>query len=139
MKTTYVILFTSLILFGLDLQNSFAQQLGANPKAKLFKVNWQLQITDPDFELKYYKLDDSAYKAFLPKTSWRCNSSSTKKHGNILIKKLKCDYSVEKTGTVTTTVSCSPDRRYSEADLEIYDERKDLTFQVMLNCRIRPN
>lgn len=100
-----------------------------------FKVNWQLQVTDPDFELKYYKLDEGTYKAFLPKTSWRCSTSATQKHGNILVKKLLCDYSIEKTGTVTTTVSCSPERPYSEAVLEIFDERKNLTFQLMLNCR----
>lgn len=115
--------------------NSYAQKAETKSASKGFKVNWQLQITDPEFELKYYKLDDRAYKAFLPKTSWRCNTGATEKKGNIVMKKLMCDYSVEKAGTVTTTVSCSPDRPYSETVLEIYDERKDLTFQVMLNCR----
>jgi hypothetical protein len=104
-------------------------------KGDAFKVRWELQITDPEFELKYYKLDEATYKAFLPKTGWRCRTSETQRRGNIQLKKLYCDYSIEKTGTVTTTVSCSPERPYSEVILELFDERKDLNFQVMLNCR----
>lgn len=102
------------------------------------KVQWQLQITDPDFELKYQNLDDKKYKAFLPKTGWRCHTTETEVRGPIHLKKLHCDYSVEKTGTVTTIVSCSPDRPYSEAFLELYDERKEITFQIMLNCKSTP-
>ncbi len=122
----YIFLVVGLCFLG---QKSMAQ---GNSE---FKASWQLQITDPDFELKYFKLDEGPYKAFLPKTSWRCSTSKTEKRGNIVVKKLSCDYSIEKAGTVTTTVSCSPERPYSEAVLEIFDERKKLTFQLMLNCR----
>ena len=135
---------TSTILYGLFF-TLFSTQLYAQgnqdiPQKRIkkeapFHVRWELQITDPEFELKYYKLDDKAYKAFLPKTSWRCNTTETQKRGQIELKKLFCDYSVEKAGTVRTTVSCSPERPYSEAVLEIYDEKKDLTFHIMLNCR----
>ena len=123
---------------GILSQTLYAQgdQVTEYPKEKKeFNVRWELQVTDPDFELKYYKLDGEDYKAFLPKTSWRCSTSKTQRRGNIVLKKLFCDYSVEKTGTVTTTVSCSPERPYSEATLDIFDERKNLTFQIMLNCR----
>lgn len=120
------ILYFSFIYFP----NTLAQVNGTESDIK-----WELQITDPEFELKYFKLGPSDYKAFMAKTSWRCSTSATQKRGKIELKKLFCDYSVEKTGTVTTTVSCSPSRPYSEATLEIYDERKDLSFQVMLNCR----
>ncbi len=130
-----------LVVLGLMITPiTFAQTVPSNqvtqyPESKDFKVRWELQITDPEFELKYYKLDEKTYKAFLPKTSWRCSTSPTQTRGNIILKKLYCDYSVEKTGTVTTTVSCSPERPYSETILELFDERKKLTFQVMLNCR----
>ncbi len=99
------------------------------------QYRWDLQVTDPDFELVNYKLDQKPFKPYLKKTSWRCETSETEENGPRQIKKLICDYSVEKAGTVTTIVSCSHQRPYSEGFLELYDERKKLTFQVMLTCR----
>lgn len=96
---------------------------------------WDLQVTDPDFELVNYKLDDKSFKPYLKKTSWRCEASKKEVNGPRQMRKLHCDYSVEKAGTVTTIVSCSQQRPYSEGFLELFDERKGLTFQVMLTCR----
>lgn len=100
-------------------------------------MRWDLQVTDPDFELTNYKLEDKDFKPYLKKTSWRCQVSEITKKGSISVRSLYCDYSVEKAGTVKTFVSCSKDRSYSEGTLELYDERKDLTFQVMLTCRVK--
>lgn len=105
-------------------------------QAETPEIRWDLQVTDPEFELVNYRLDKKAHKPYLKKTSWRCQSGETEFKGQIALKKLSCDYSIEKAGTVTTIVSCSPKRPYSEGFLELYDERKDLTFQVMLTCRV---
>lgn len=119
-------------LFSLGLlQNlTFAQE------EKASTIRWDLQVTDPDFELTNYKLDEKTFKPYLKKTSWRCDVSETTQKGIISIRSLHCDYSVEKAGTVKTFISCSKERTYSEGVLELYDERKDLTFQVMLTCRV---
>ncbi|MEC7278018.1 MAG: hypothetical protein VXV96_16980 [Bdellovibrionota bacterium] len=106
----------------------------AQSKAQNFR--WDLQVTNPDYELVNYKLDAKEFKPYLKKTSWRCSTGETEQRGNISLKKLTCDYSIEKAGTVTTAVSCSKERPYSENYLELYDERKDLTFQVMLKCQL---
>lgn len=98
---------------------------------------WDLQVTDPEFELTNYKLEEKEFKPYLKKTSWRCQVSEPTFKGPIAIRSLMCDYSVEKAGTVKTFVSCSSERPYSEGVLELYDERKDLTFQVMLTCRVK--
>lgn len=99
------------------------------------KIRWDLQITDPDFELKNYKLDEKKFKPFLDKTSWRCFTGETETKGNMELKSLSCDYSVEKAGTVATVISCSPERKYSEGFFDLYDERKNLNFKIMLTCR----
>lgn len=100
-------------------------------------IRWDLQVTDPDYELVNYNLDAKSFKPYLKKTSWRCQTGVTEQKGALFMKSLTCDYSVEKAGTVKTIVSCSKDRKYSEGFLELYDERKDLTFQVMLTCRVK--
>lgn len=99
-------------------------------------IRWDLQVTDPDFELVNYKLEDQTFKPYLKKTSWRCETGETEKKNSLEIKKLTCDYSIEKAGTVSTIVSCSDQRPYSEGNLELFDERKNLTFKVMLTCRV---
>lgn len=99
-------------------------------------IRWDLQVTDPQFDLINYKLENKVFKPYLKKTSWRCEVSETEMKGKLEIKTLLCDYSVEKTGTVKTAVSCSPQRKYSEAFLELFDERKNLTFKVMLTCNV---
>tara|TARA_B110000908_G_C10007814_1_gene337129 strand:+ start:155 stop:571 length:417 start_codon:yes stop_codon:yes gene_type:complete len=96
---------------------------------------WQLQITDPDFELIYSDLDGNSRKAYLNKTSWRCSTGPTEVTNGIELKSLLCNYSIEKTGTVKTLVSCSKAKPYGETSLKLYDQRKDLTFTVMLLCR----
>ncbi|GEM_PF-2293802 len=103
---------------------------------KDIKIRWDLQITDPQYELVNYNLEAKAFKPFLKKTSWRCKVGETESKGTLRLKTLTCDYSVEKTGSVKTIISCSPERPYSEGFLELYDQRKDITFQVMLTCRV---
>jgi hypothetical protein len=122
------LIFCSCLLFN---GSVFCQDEGVT------ELRWDLQVTDPDFELTNYKLEDKTFKPYLKKTSWRCQVSETTKKGPLSIRSLLCDYSVEKAGTVKTFVSCSKERPYSEGVLELYDERKDLTFQVMLTCRVK--
>jgi hypothetical protein len=97
--------------------------------------NWQLQITDPDFELLYTNLDKGSKKAYLNKTSWRCSTGATEVKNGIELKSLFCNYSVNQAGTVKTFVSCSNEKPYGETSLELYDQRKKITFTVMLLCR----
>ncbi len=104
-----------------------------NNRASLFR--WDLQITNPDFELKNIQLGEKSHKPYLEKTSWRCWTHQTEKKGSQEIKSLSCSYSIKKTGRLTTLISCSPERPYSEGTLELYDERKNLTFKIMLICR----
>ncbi len=131
MKKIFSLKFFILCTYFLFNGVSFGKETGGQ------ELRWDLQVTDPEFELTNYKLEEKAFKPYLKKTSWRCQVSETTKKGPISIRSLLCDYSVEKAGTVKTFVSCSKDRPYSEGVLELYDERKDLTFQVMLTCRVK--
>ena len=131
MKSTRVLLSLILLMvLPVMIPNSLGQDGGSS-------LRWDLQITDPDYELVNYNLDEKSFKPYLKKTSWRCQTGVTEQKGNLFLKTLMCDYSVEKAGTVKTIVSCSNERKYSEGFLELYDERKDLTFQVMLTCRVK--
>lgn len=96
---------------------------------------WQLQVTDPSFELSYTRLDEKSFRPFLKKTSWRCQVGPLINKSNLEVRELYCDYSVKKAGTIKTTVSCGPQKHYNEVSLELYDEKKELTFNVMLLCR----
>lgn len=98
---------------------------------------WQLQITDPEFELIYTNLDNSSRQAYLAKTSWRCSTGETEIKNDIHLKSLFCDYSITKAGTVKTLVSCSKEKPYGETSLELFDQRKNITFTVMLLCRAK--
>jgi hypothetical protein len=98
------------------------------------EFRWDIQVTDPDFELKNYKLDKKAFKPYLEKTSWRCKVGPEEVNNGIYLRELDCDYSIEKAGTVKTRVSCSEKRKYGEVFVELFDERKNLTFQLMLKC-----
>lgn len=98
------------------------------------QMRWDVQVTDPEFELKNYKLEQKSFKPYLKKTSWRCQVGPEESDNGISKRDLFCDYSVEKAGTVKTTVSCSKQKPYSEGSFELFDERKNLTFQVMLKC-----
>lgn len=128
-----MIFFRFLLTLSLVLNFSLGAQETETPKSS---IRWDLQVTDPQFDLVNYKLEGVPFKPYLKKTSWRCEVSETEKKGKLEIKNLFCDYSVEKAGTVKTAVSCSPQRKYSEAYLELFDEKKNLTFQVMLTCNV---
>jgi hypothetical protein len=96
---------------------------------------WDLQVTDTEFELTNHQLDQNKFKAFLPKTTWRCQVSPTRIKGELNLRTISCDYSVKKAGTFSTIISCSKDREYNEVSFDLYDQRKDLLFKVMLLCR----
>ena len=100
---------------------------------------WDLQITNPQFDVKYTRLNKEAYKPYLKKTSWRCQVGPVHlknlPKGALQWRSLLCNYSVKKTGQVTTFVGCSSPRPYGEGVLELFDERKNLTFKIMLSCR----
>jgi hypothetical protein len=105
--------------------------------AQASQFDWSLQITDPQFELQNTPLPDSHHKQYLPKTAWRCSVSEIVIKGGIESRELSCDYSIEKTGAFTTYTSCSNERDYSESKVTLSDERKNLTFQLLLLCRSR--
>lgn len=96
---------------------------------------WEIQITDPEFELSYKKLSDEGYQPYMKKTSWRCFVTPEERKRDRSIRKMRCNYSIKKTGKVTTVLSCSNEKTYDEVTFELFDEKKNLTFSVMLLCR----
>ena len=118
------------ILIELCLMRSSMSQQNS-PKAN---YRWDLQVTNPEFELINHKLSKKQFRPYLKKTSWRCEVGETEEKNNLEIRSLTCDYSIKKAGIVKTRVSCSSQRPYSEANLELFDEKKLLTFKIMLTC-----
>lgn len=101
----------------------------------LYAAKWSVQVTYPDYEVKNFKLDDMEYKAFLPKTSWRCWVGETQFSNKQELKSLRCNFSVEKTGEFSQVVSCGDKKPFSEVVLDLKDERKNLDFKIHLICR----
>ena len=99
------------------------------------RYKWEVQVTDPEFELNYKTLGEKGHKPFLKKTSWRCYIGPTTQKNGIELRNFRCNYSIKKTGKVSTLLSCSEQKPYNEVSLELFDERKNLTFTVMLICR----
>lgn len=99
-------------------------------------AKWSVQVTYPDYEVKNFKLDDMEYKTFLPKTSWRCWVGETQFNGKKELKKLRCNYSVQKSGEFSQVVSCGPDNSFSEIVVDLVDEKKKLEFKIHVICRI---
>lgn len=99
------------------------------------EFDWALQITDPEFDLKHIPIEDTELKPLLPKTSWRCRVGELQTKGQTESRELHCDYSIEKAGTFTTYTVCSADRAYDESKVVIFDEKKELTFTLLLLCR----
>ena len=99
---------------------------------------WNLQITDPGFEVTNVLLDNKLHRPYLKKTSWRCwvGTTETKELPQAMLKRksITCSYSIQDTGRVTTFVSCSHQKLYDEGILELYDERKKMKFRLMLTC-----
>lgn len=100
-------------------------------------AEWSVQITYPDYEVKNFKLDDMEYKAFLPKTSWRCWVGETTFNKKQEIKYLRCNYSVDNTGEIRTLVSCGNLKKFSELVIDLKDEKKSLDFKLHLICRVK--
>ena len=99
------------------------------------KFKWNLQVTDHLFELKSYDLDESAYKAYLKKTSWRCQVGPVENKLNLSTRELKCDYSIKKAGAVITRLTCSDNASYNDTTLTLEDQVKDLELKIMLSCK----
>ena len=103
------------------------------------KFNWNLQITDPQFNLSYFQLPTGTYKPHLKKTSWRCwiKKVQTKNgpKGPLEMREFHCNYSIKKSAQVTTFLSCSKEQSYGENILKLTDQKKNLTFKLMLTCR----
>ncbi len=100
-------------------------------------ADWSIQVTYPDYEVKNFKLDDMEFKTFLPKTSWRCWASETTFNKKQEIKRLRCNYSAEKTGEISTIVSCGDAKKFSELVIDLKDEKKSLEFKLHLICRVK--
>lgn len=99
------------------------------------QFDWALQITDPEFDLRHIPLEAGEIKPLLPKTSWRCRISEIQAKGTSESRELYCDYSIEKAGTFTTYTVCSAENGYDESKVVLFDERKNLTFTLLLLCK----
>lgn len=98
-------------------------------------VTWSLQVTDPQYELSHYDLGEGEFKPYLERTSWRCFVGAIVPNEGTALRTLRCNYSLEKTGEFTTTLSCRASGPPGETLINLYDERKNLSFKVKLNCR----
>lgn len=98
------------------------------------EFKWALQITDPTYEVKNVNLTDELYQPYLKRTGWKCQVTATNKKGDSTFRNLNCDFSKYKAGRVSSVLSCSPKRPYGELIFDLYDERKDITFKLMLKC-----
>jgi len=98
-------------------------------------IEWALQITDPEFDLKHIPLPATELKPLLPKTSWRCTVGEVQRKGESESRELHCDYSIKKAGTFTTYTVCSASNQYDESKVVLFDERKNLNFTLLLLCR----
>jgi hypothetical protein len=101
------------------------------------EYKWSLQITDPTYEVKNIPLSDKFYQAYMKKTGWRCSVSELKKNSHSHFRNINCDFSKYKAGRVSSVLSCSENRAYGELILDLYDERKDITFKLMLLCEVK--
>ena len=120
---------------GLPVKGLFPSILLLISPALSGAVAWSLQVTDPRYELSHYDLGDGEFKPYLERTSWRCFVGSSRLKGNLVVRDLRCNYSLEKTGEFTTTISCRRDGPPGEALIDLYDERKNLSFKVKFRCR----
>ncbi|MCP4912075.1 MAG: hypothetical protein GY909_03060 [Oligoflexia bacterium] len=100
---------------------------------------WNLQVTDPEFELKNYPINNESFKPFLPKTSWRCEVSEIESKNGFEVRHLFCNYSIQKLGTMKTPLSCGPSKKSSEILIDLYDEKKDLLYKIRLSCLYSDN
>ena len=104
-------------------------------------AKWSLQITDPRYELKNISLPKGEFRPFLPKTSWRCRFGPTMVKGEGKEtreeREVYCNYSIKKAGSFTTFLSCSSSYPDGEIKFDLYDQRKNLLFQMLLICRYK--
>lgn len=105
------------------------------PALLVAQVRWELRVHQPNFDVEAHSLTDSEFKPYLDKTSWRCWAESPTKTGNLSIRALNCNYSVESTGAFRTIASCGPGKNVDEIAVELTDERKNLNLKVILSCQ----
>ncbi len=103
----------------------------------LAEANWELRIHQANFDVEAIDLKDSEYKAYLHKTSWRCWVEKPNQSGNLFIRALKCNYSVDDTGAFKTYASCGVGKNFDEVSVQLQDERKNLELKVILTCRYK--
>jgi len=105
-------------------------------ETKTKSPKWSLQVTAPNFEVNSFRLDEKSFKPFLASTSWRCWIGETNNERSIYIKKIRCNYSSQKTGEISTQISCSKGNPYDEISLNLNDEKKGLEFKLYLFCQL---
>lgn len=121
MSLIYKLFFSLLIVFQVSADSS--------------NYIWEIQTTDPDFDLQHTKISSTNHKIFLPKTGWRCEVKEIEKKDDLESRKIYCNFSILKTGTFTTYLSCSKNRPYGEQLIDLFDQRKDINFKLMISCR----
>lgn len=99
------------------------------------KANWELRIHQANFDVQAVDINNQEYKAYLDKTSWRCWAEKTTQSGNLFIRALHCNYSVEALGSFKSYASCGVGKIFDEVSVELKDERKNLDLKVILTCR----
>ena len=97
--------------------------------------SWSLQVTDHNFELSHYPLKNAIFKPYLKKTSWRCRVGKEFTRTHLRTRELFCDYSIKKTGAISTKLSCSSNVPYNDITLNLYDQAKRLELTIMLSCK----
>ena len=99
------------------------------------QTSWSLQITDPNYELVNFEVDNESFKPYLEKTSWRCYLGEVNKNNGLYKRTLRCNYSSKKSGEFEVLLSCGKENKLGETSLELVDEKKDLRFKIRLSCR----
>jgi hypothetical protein len=100
------------------------------------QVDWQLRVQQPSFDVEAHALGEQEYKAYLAQTSWRCWAEKPTKNGNLWVRALRCNYSIEASGEFRTFISCGPGKNVDEAAVELKDERKNLDLKLILSCQL---
>tara|TARA_R110002049_G_scaffold142080_6_gene303903 strand:+ start:391 stop:717 length:327 start_codon:yes stop_codon:yes gene_type:complete len=103
----------------------------------LADASWELRIHQANFDVQAVDLQEAEFKAYLDKTSWRCWAEEVNKSGKLFIRALKCNYSVESTGSFRSYASCGVGKNFDEVSVELHDERKNLDLKVILTCRFK--
>jgi len=100
-------------------------------------TSWELRVHQANFDVEAHALTSAEYKAYLDQTSWRCWADQPTRSGNLDIRALRCNYSIEKLGAFKSYASCGPGKIFDEVAVELRDERKNLDLKVILACQYK--